>query len=93
MGSSSFVTATSSVQPVALTVAANAVVTWNNNAAVDHNVTFDEPATALAAGTGTGGTFDAPVSSMNDRKFAVSGTSHTFHCTIHPGMSGVVNVQ
>jgi plastocyanin len=93
MGSSSFVTAAATVQPVALSVAANATVTWNNNSAVDHNVTFDDPTTALAVGTGSGGTFAAPAGSMNDRKFAVSGTSHAFHCTIHPGMSGVVNVQ
>jgi plastocyanin len=94
MGSSDFVTAASTVQPVALTVAANTAVTWTNDSGIEHTVTFDDPATALAVGTGgTSGTFDAPASSTNQRQFAVSGTSHPFHCTIHAGMSGIVNVQ
>ena len=93
MGSSTFFTAASTVQPVALSVAANAAVTWTNDSGVDHNVTFDDPSTALAVGAGAGGTFTAPTGSTNQRKFAVSGSSHPFHCTIHPGMSGTVNVQ
>jgi plastocyanin len=93
MGGSTFFTSASTVQPVALSVAANATVTWTNDSFVAHNVTFDDPATALAVGTGTTGSFDAPTNSTNLRKFSVSGSSHTFHCTIHPGMSGTVNVQ
>ena len=93
MGSASFLTANATVQPVALSVAANTAVTWTNDSGVDHNVTFDDPATALAVGTGGSGTFAAPTGTTNQRKFGVSGSSHTFHCTIHPGMSGVVNVQ
>jgi plastocyanin len=93
MGSATFLTANSSQQPVALSVAANATVTWTNDSSVDHNVTFDDPTTSLAVGTGSNGNFDAPVNSTNQRKFSVSGSSHPFHCTIHNGMSGVVNVQ
>ena len=81
------------VQPVALSVAANAAVTWSNDSGVDHNVTFDDPTTALAVGTGAGGTFTAANGSTSQRKFATSGTAHPFHCTIHPGMTGTVNVQ
>jgi hypothetical protein len=93
MGGSTFYTANATQQPVALSVAANAPVTWTNDSSVDHNVTFDDPATALGVGTGAGGTFNAPIGSSNQRKFATSGSSHPFHCTIHAGMSGVVNVQ
>jgi plastocyanin len=93
MGGSTFLTANSTVQPVALSVAANAAVTWGNDSGVDHNVTFDDPSTALAVGTGASGSFPANTGSTNQRKFATSGTSHPFHCTIHPGMSGTVNVQ
>jgi plastocyanin len=94
MGSDTFVTASSTIQPVALTFAANATVTWTNDSGVEHNVVFDDPAAALAVGTGgTSGNFDAPTSTTNQRQFAVSGSSHPFHCTIHAGMSGIVNVQ
>jgi plastocyanin len=75
-----------------LSVAANTAVTWTNDSGIDHNVTFDDPTTALAIGTGSSGTFTAPNGSTNQRQFATSG-SHPFHCTIHAGMSGVVNVQ
>jgi plastocyanin len=93
MAGSTFFTSAATVQPVALSVAANATVTWTNDSGVDHNVTFDDPTTALAVGTGGSGSFAAPTGGTNQRKFAVSGSSHPFHCTIHPGMSGTVNVQ
>jgi plastocyanin len=93
MGSQIFITANSLVQPVALSVAANSAVTWSNDSGVDHNVTFDDPSTALAVTTGSGGSFTSPSGNTSQRKFAVSGSSHPFHCTIHAGMSGVVNVQ
>jgi plastocyanin len=93
MGSATFLTANSTVQPVALSVAANAAITWSNDSGVDHNVAFDDPTTALAVGTGSSGNFTSPAGSTSQRKFAVSGSSHPFHCTIHAGMSGVVNVQ
>jgi plastocyanin len=93
MGSAIFITANATTQPVALSVAANTAVTWTNDSGgVDHNVTFDDPTTALAVGTGGSGNFTSPAGNTSQRKFAVSG-SHPFHCTIHAGMSGVVNVQ
>jgi plastocyanin len=93
MGSAIFITANSIVQPVSVSVAANVAVVWSNDSGVDHNVTFDDPTTALAVGTGASGSFTAPNGSTNARKFATSGTSHPFHCTIHPGMTGTVSVQ
>lgn len=94
MGSAIFITANSIVQPVALSVAANTAVTWTNDSgSTDHNVTFDDPLTALAVGNGASGSFNSPTNNTSQRKFAVSGSSHPFHCTIHAGMSGVVNVQ
>ena len=93
MAGSTFFTSAATVQPVALSVAANATVTWTNDSGVAHNVTFDDPTTALAVGTGSSGSFAAPTGGTSQRKFAVSGSSHPFHCTIHPGMSGTVNVQ
>ncbi len=90
MGSSTFFLADGTTT---LSVAANTAVMWTNNSVTAHNVTFDVPTTALAVGTGAAGTFDAPVNSSNQRQFAVSGSSHPFHCTIHPGMSGTVTVQ
>ncbi|MDQ6688890.1 MAG: hypothetical protein M3Z18_00060 [Gemmatimonadota bacterium] len=76
-----------------LSIAANAPVTWTNGDITDHNVTFDDKTTALAVGSGASGTFSAPVGSSNQRKFAVSGSSHPFHCTIHGlVMQGTVTV-
>ncbi len=76
-----------------LSIAANAPVTWTNDDITAHDVTFDDQTTALAVGSGASGTFSAPVGSSNQRKFAVSGSSHPFHCTIHGlVMHGTVTV-
>ena len=97
MRAASFVTATATAQPVTLTVAVNTAVTWTNDSGVTHNVTFDDPATALAVGTGSGGTIPNHLSGSNQRQFAVSGSSHPFHCTRHgtttTGMRGTVTIQ
>ena len=91
MRSTSFTTAASTTT---LSVPVNTAVTWTNDSGILHDVTFDVPASALAVGTGSSGTFSAPVNSSNQRQFAVSGSSHPFHCTIHGvGMQGTVNVQ
>jgi len=94
MGSATFVTTAGTTT---LSVAANAAVTWTNDSGVIHNVTFDDPATALAVGTGSAGNIPDHSTGSNQRKFAVSGSSHPFHCTIHgtstTGMIGTVNVQ
>jgi len=91
MGSASFVTAAGGT---ILTVAANTAVTWTNDSGIAHDVTFDDPSTALAVGAGADGNIPQPATGSNQRKFAVSGSSHPFHCTIHgTGMHGTVNVQ
>lgn len=86
----------SAFSPSSRTVAVNVAVTWTNNSTVAHNVTFSDPASALAVGAGGSGNFDAPASSSNQRRFATAG-SHAFHCTIHgsptSGMRGTVVVQ
>jgi len=96
MGSSSFTTTASTTQPVTLTVATNTAVTWTNNSGVDHNVTFDTPASALAVGNGSSGNIPLHGSGSNERQFAAAG-SYPFHCTVHgtatSGMRGTVTVQ
>jgi len=94
MGSTTFVTAAGTTT---LSVPVNTAVTWTNDSGVIHNVAFDDPATALAVGTGSGGTIPNHLSGSNQRQFAVSGSSHPFHCTRHgtttTGMRGTVTIQ
>jgi plastocyanin len=86
----------SAFTPNSRTVGANVPVTWTNNSNQGHNVTFIAPAAALAVGNGGSGSFNAPVSSSNQRQFATAGT-HSFYCNIHgtptSGMRGTVVVQ
>lgn len=92
MGSQTFFTAAGTT-PVTLSVAANTPVTWDNNSGgIDHNVIFDDPSSALAVGSGASGNIGESTSGSFQRQFAVSGSSHPFHCTIHPGMTGTVKV-
>ena len=87
----SFVTAAGTTT---LTVPVNTAVTWTNDSGIIHNVTFDDPTTALAVGTGSAGNIPDHSSGSNQRQFAVSGSSHPFHCTIHGlGMHGTVAIQ
>jgi amicyanin len=68
--------------PVSATVKAGSTVTWTNNDAVDHTVTFD------------GKTIDSGDLKTNDtfsHTFATPGTYH-YICTIHPFMHGTVIV-
>ena len=85
----------SAFNPTSRTVAANTAVTWTNSSGVGHNVTFANPAAALAVGAGGSGSFDAPSPSTEQRRFAAAGT-YTFHCNIHgtatSGMRGSVVV-
>jgi plastocyanin len=91
MGSTTFITAAGTTT---LTVPINSAVTWTNDSGIAHDVTFDDPATALAVGSGNSGNIPQPASGSNQRKFAVSGSTHPFHCTIHgTAMHGTVNVQ
>ncbi|MEP7065733.1 MAG: plastocyanin/azurin family copper-binding protein [Gemmatimonadota bacterium] len=85
------VTATSSLQftPPTVTVtrtSGTAVVTWVFQSTV-HNVTWDtQPSGAAVANIGN--TSGASVA----REFSVAG-SYTYHCTIHPAMTGTAVVQ
>jgi hypothetical protein len=82
-----------SFSPKTLTVAAGAVVAWENDLGIQHNVIWDTAAgrTAATAGDGTGdiGVF---TSGTHTRAMATAGV-YRFHCTIHPGMNGTVTVQ
>ncbi|MEX2110537.1 MAG: plastocyanin/azurin family copper-binding protein [Gemmatimonadaceae bacterium] len=79
--------------PTSRTVAVNTAVTWTNDSAVEHNVTFSTPSAALGVSGGASGNFSAPSPSTNQRQFAAAG-SYPFTCTIHgAGMSGTVVVQ
>lgn len=94
MGAANFVTTAGTTT---LSMPANTAVTWTNDSGITHNVTFDDPATALAVGTGSAGNIPDHSTGSNERQFAVSGSSHPFHCTIHgtstTGMRGTVTVQ
>ena len=94
MGSSTFISATGSASNPTVTVATNTAVTWNNNSGgIEHDVTFDTPASALAVGGGNAGNIGAHTTGTNQRQFAAVG-SYPFHCTIHgAGMKGTVIVQ
>ena len=96
MGSSSFYTQ-AGTNITTLSVPANTAVTWTNGSGIEHNVVFETPATALAVGTGSSGDIGLHSSGSNQRQFAVSGSSHPFHCTIHgtatSGMRGTVTIQ
>jgi plastocyanin len=67
--------------PATLTVATGQTVTWTNDGIEPHTVTFDD-------GTDSG-TLNAGDS--YDRTFDAAG-EFSYICTIHPAMTGVVNV-
>jgi plastocyanin len=76
-----------------VTVAINTPVTWTNGSASPHDVTFDNPAAALAVGTGGAGNIPQHTSGSNRRQFATAG-SYPFHCQVHgTPMHGTVIVQ
>jgi plastocyanin len=83
MGASAF-------SPITLTVAAGGTVNWRNDAGQVHNVTFADPALALAVGGGAQGNIPDHSSGTNSRRFN-AGTG--FQCTIHAGMTGTVVVN
>lgn len=85
MGSANFI-------PTSANAAVGATVTWVNNSGVDHNVIFDNPAAAQGVGGGASGNIGTISSGSQSRMFTTAGVI-TFHCTIHPGMSGSLTVQ
>jgi len=86
------VTATTCQQflPQSVTIKAGGTVTWSFQS-LAHTVTFNQPA---PPGTPADlGTAAAPYSNtMISRVFTTAGTFN-YHCSIHPGMTGVVIVQ
>jgi plastocyanin len=82
--------ATSSLtfSPASANRGTGATVVWGNNSTVTHNLTFDNPAAAQAAGA-TGG--DIAPGSFRTNLMTVAGT-YTFHCAIHPQMTGSITI-
>jgi plastocyanin len=71
--------------PTAITITAGDTVTFNNPAAIAHNVRFDDVA-------GRPGDVADFASSSKAITFPTAGT-YTYHCGIHPAMQGSVVVQ
>jgi plastocyanin len=73
-----------SFTPPSILVSLGATVTFTNQDGVAHNVTFDEAAILTTGDFSTGGkSLTMPI---------IPGL-YSYHCTIHPGMSGAVRVQ
>ncbi len=69
--------------PGTITITVNTTVTWTNKDAVAHTVTSDN------------GSFDSgniPANGTFSHTFSTAG-SFSYHCTIHPYMTGVVKVN
>jgi glucose/arabinose dehydrogenase len=72
-----------SFRPASSTVPAGATVTWINNDPVAHTVTADDGSFSSPEIDGNGGKFE--------HTFAEPGT-YSYHCAIHPSMTGAVVV-
>lgn len=69
--------------PPSLSVAVGAEVTWTNQDSTAHTVTFDSG----------GGASDNLAQSATYKQTFSSAGSFTYHCSIHPNMTGTVTVQ
>jgi len=69
--------------PASITVSVGTTVTWNNNDNMTHTVTEDE---------GSFDSGDISAGSSLSKTFSTAGT-FTYHCTIHPEMTGSVVVK
>ena len=75
----------STFQPISVTIARGANVSFTNDSGVLHNVVFDTNASGVTdVGSISSGTVV--------RTFATAGT-FPLHCTIHQGMTATVVVQ
>ncbi len=83
MVSGAFSLTTTAFSPNPLNVAVGTTVTWMNNDTTTHNATADNGSFATGS-VAPGGSASV--------KFQTAGTI-IYHCTIHPGMVGTVNVQ
>jgi plastocyanin len=70
--------------PGTVKISAGDTVTWTNDDSVGHDVTGDGFKSGDAGGIGPGGTYK--------HKFAKAGT-FKYQCTVHPGMTGEVDVK
>lgn len=81
-GAASVGMADNQFQPVAVTIGMGGVVTWTNTDTIPHTVTADD------------GSFDSGIMMPGDtftRTFSSPGTVG-YRCTLHPGMTGTVEV-
>src|SRR5215467_3322841 len=69
--------------PAIITVAVGTTVTWKNNDNMTHTVTADDKSYD-SGNIGSGGSFT--------KTFSLAGT-YSYHCTIHPTMTGKVVVK
>jgi plastocyanin len=74
---------TTAYSPNPITVTTGATITWKNDDTIAHTSTGDD-------GSWNSGTIAA--GATFSRTFSNAGR-FTYHCTIHPGMVGTVNVQ
>jgi plastocyanin len=74
---------TTSFSPAAVTVDSGQSVCWQNTTGVAHTVTSDD-----------GVSFNSPLANHGNfiHVFSVKGT-FTYHCSIHPAMTGTVTVN
>lgn len=70
--------------PPTVTVKIGDKVAWTNGDETAHTVTFDDASVAGSGNLNPGTTFEST--------FATAG-SFSYHCKIHPGMKGTVNVS
>jgi len=78
-----------SFTPEDIKVASGATVTWTNSDGENHNVTFDNAGTLGIAGSG------ALINGGANTALAMPAAAGTYpyHCTLHSGMTGTVQVQ
>jgi plastocyanin len=71
-------------KPATLTIKVGTKVTWTNTDSTAHTVTFDDSSITGSGNIPTGATFD--------NTFSAAGT-FTYHCRIHPAMTGTITVS
>lgn len=83
LGTNEVAIQSSAFMPLILTVPVNTTVTWTNKDAMAHTVTSDND--LFDSGSiSSGGTYM--------HQFTATGT-YTYHCKIHPAMTGTIVVQ
>ncbi len=79
-----------------LTINVGDTVVWTNNDVMQHTVTSDsgnELSSSPLGGASSGGYYSSPTSGGTyPHTFTTAGT-YNYHCSIHPGMRGIIIVQ